>query len=280
MKTGKRKSLTNQTHPILSFFLLLVALIQLFPLYWMFTFSLKSNGEIFGGNTLGLPQNWEWSNYERVFGKANMGQYLVNSGIVTGLTIFFTLLLAAMATYAIVRMKWKLSKAVYTLFLTGMMLSLHAVLLPLFVNLKMLLDTYWALIIPYVAFAMPTAVLLMVGSLEALPKEMEEAAFIDGANIYLIFYRIILPMLAPILSTVAILTFLSSWNEMMLAITFVSSEKFKTITVGINDMVGKYTTKWGLIGAGLTVATMPTLIMFACLSKNVQKSLAMGAVKG
>ncbi len=89
-----------------------------------------------------------------------------------------------MATYAIVRLKWKLSKFVYFIFLTGMMLSIHAVLLPLFVNMKPVLDTYWALIIPYVAFAMPTAILLMVGTLEALPKELEEAAFIDGANIY------------------------------------------------------------------------------------------------
>ncbi len=276
----KRKSFINKTHPLLSAVLCVIALMQLFPLYWMFTFSLKSNAEIFGGNTIGLPLEWAWSNYERVFSKGNMGLYLLNSAVVTTATILFTLLLSAMATYAIVRMKWKLSKSVYVLFLTGMMLSLHAVLLPLFINLKPILNTYWALIIPYVAFSMPTAVLLMVGALEALPREMEEAAFIDGANIYRLFYQIILPMLAPILSTVAILTFLSAWNEMMLAITFVSGEKYKTITVGVNDMVGKYSTKWGLIGAGLSIATLPTLVMFAVLSKNVQKSLAMGAVKG
>ena len=200
--------------------------------------------------------------------------------MVTGLTILFTLILSAMATYAIVRLKWKLSKLVYFIFLTGMMLSIHAVLLPLFVNMKPVLDTYWALIIPYVAFAMPTAILLMVGTLEALPKELGEAAFIDGANIYRVFWQIIMPLLKPILSTVAILTFLSAWNEMMLAIAFVSGEKYKTITVGVNDMVGKYSTKWGLIGAGLTIATIPTLFLYVFLSKNIQKSLAMGAVKG
>lgn len=133
---------------------------------------------------------------------------------------------------------------------------------------------------PYTAFAFPQAVLLMTGALEALPKEMEEAAFIDRASIYRIFYVIILPMLAPILSTVAILTFLSSWNEYMLALVFISSDKLKTVTVGVNDMVGKYSTKWGVIGAGLTVATLPTLLMYAFLSKNITNSLAMGAVKG
>ena len=193
--------------------LLFITVVQLFPLYWMFTFSLKSNREIFGGNIVGLPENWEWANYAKVFEKAHLGRYLFNSTVVTGLTIAFTLILSAMATYAIVRLKWKLSKFVYFIFLTGMMLSIHAVLLPLFVNMKPVLDTYWALIIPYVAFAMPTAILLMVGTLEALPKELEEAAFIDGANIYRVFWQIIMPLLKPILSTVAILTFLSAWNE-------------------------------------------------------------------
>lgn len=276
----KKKSSLNKTGIITTIVLMIITIIQLFPLYWMFTFSLKSNREIFGGNIIGFPENWEWENYLKVFEKAHLGRYLFNSVIVTGFTIVFTLVLSAMATYAIVRLKWKLSKTVYFIFLTGMMLSIHAVLLPLFVNMKPVLDTYWALIIPYVAFAMPTAILLMVGTLESLPKELEEAAFIDGASIYRVFWQIIMPLLKPILSTVAILTFLSAWNEMMLAIAFVSGEKYKTITVGINDMVGKYSTKWGLIGAGLTVATIPTLVLYVFLSKNIQKSLAMGAVKG
>lgn len=278
MKKNKKK--VKKTGIATTILLIAVTMIQLFPLYWMFTFSLKSNKEIFGGNIVGFPENWEWDNYTRVFSKAHLGKYLFNSMVVTGATILFTLVLSAMATYAIVRLIWKLSKVVYFIFLTGMMLSIHAVLLPLFVNMKPLLDTYWALIIPYVAFAMPTAILLMVGTLEALPKELEEAAFIDGANIYRVFWQIIMPLMKPILSTVAILTFLSSWNEMMLAIAFVSGEKYKTITVGVNDMVGKYSTKWGLIGAGLTIATIPTLVLYVFLSKNIQKSLAMGAVKG
>ena len=276
----RRSSKLKRTGTVKTIVLLFITVVQLFPLYWMFTFSLKSNREIFGGNIVGLPENWEWANYAKVFEEAHLGRYLFNSTVVTGLTIAFTLILSAMATYAIVRLKWKLSKFVYFIFLTGMMLSIHAVLLPLFVNMKPVLDTYWALIIPYVAFAMPTAILLMVGTLEALPKELEEAAFIDGANIYRVFWQIIMPLLKPILSTVAILTFLSAWNEMMLAIAFVSGEKYKTITVGVNDMVGKYSTKWGLIGAGLTIATIPTLFLYVFLSKNIQKSLAMGAVKG
>ena len=166
------------------------------------------------------------------------------------------------------------------IFMMGMMLSMHAVLLPLFINLKPLLDTYWSLVLPYVAFNLPLAILILVGTLEQLPRELEEAAFIDGASIYRIFYTIILPLLAPILSTVAILTFLSAWNEMMLAVTFINSDSVKTITVGIMELVGEYSTNWGQLGAGLVIATVPIFIIYIALSDNVQKSLAIGAIKG
>jgi raffinose/stachyose/melibiose transport system permease protein len=265
---------------IMQILLIVFAAMQLFPLYWMITFSLKGNMEIFGGNVLGLPQNWRFDNYTKVVEETRLARYFFNSIVVTGLTIFFTLLFSAMITYGIVRLKWKLSKAVYTLFLVGMMIPIHAVLLPLFLNLDPVLNSYISLVLPYTAFAMPLGILIMVGVLEGLPKELEEAAFIDGASIYKIFFHIILPLLTPALSTVAILTFLSSWNELMLAVTFVSDSRFKTITTGVMELIGKYSTQWGPVGAGLVIATIPTLILYMALSENVQKSLAAGAVKG
>ncbi len=265
---------------IIQIFLIAFAAIQLFPLYWMITFSLKGNMEIFGGNVLGLPETWRFDNYTKVVEETKLVRYFINSIVVTGLTIFFTLLFSAMITYGIVRLKWKLSKAVYTLFLIGMMIPIHAVLLPLFLNLDPVLNSYVSLILPYTAFAMPLGILIMVGVLEGLPKELEEAAFIDGASIYKIFFHIILPLLTPALSTVAILTFLSSWNELMLAVTFISDSRFKTITTGVMELIGKYSTQWGPVGAGLVIATIPTLILYIALSENVQKSLAAGAVKG
>ena len=265
---------------IMQILLIAFAAMQLFPLYWMITFSLKGNMEIFGGNVLGLPQNWRFDNYTKVVEETRLARYFFNSIVVTGLTIFFTLLFSAMITYGIVRLKWKLSKAVYTLFLVGMMIPIHAVLLPLFLNLDPVLNSYISLVLPYTAFAMPLGILIMVGVLEGLPKELEEAAFIDGASIYKIFFLIILPLLTPALSTVAILTFLSSWNELMLAVTFVSDSRFKTITTGVMELIGKYSTQWGPVGAGLVIATIPTLILYMALSENVQKSLAAGAVKG
>lgn len=278
MKKAKEKQ--KHTHPLVIIVLALVALIQLFPLYWMVTLALKNNNEIYGDNLIGLPHSWEWGNFLKAIQKGNIGQYFFNSILVTGVTIVLTLLLASMVTYAVVRLRFKAGKVVYGVFIVGLMLSVQAVLLPLYVMLKPILNTYLALIIPYVAFAMPTAVILLVGALQDLPREIEEAAFIDGANIYRIFFELILPLLAPILSSVGILTYLNSWNELMLAVTFVSGEKYKTLTVGINDLIGKYSTDWGIMGAALTIATLPTVLLFIFLSKNIQKSLTLGAVKG
>lgn len=265
---------------ITQLFLIFVALIQVFPLYWLFTFSLKGNAEIFGGNVAGLPQNWRFSNYGAVFSNVGLLRYLFNSFLIAGLTIICNLMLSLMATYALVRLKWKLSKAVYLLFLIGIMLPMHAVLLPLFLNLRLVLNTYAALVLPYTAFAMPLGILISVGALESLPKELEEAAFMDGASIYRIFFSVIAPLMSPIMATLAILTFLSSWNELMLAVTFISKPYMKTITTGILELVGRYTTRWGEVGAGLTVAAIPTLLVYIALSQNVQKSLAAGAIKG
>ena len=255
-------------------------MIQLFPLYWLFTFSLKNNKEIFGGNIAGLPQQWQWENYVKIFTQAHIYRYMLNSLFVAAVTIVLTLLLASMASYALTRLKWKLSNPVYLLFLTGMMLSMQAVLLPLYRNLKPIRDTLWSLIVPYTAFNLPMAILLISGTLRSIPKEMEEAAFIDGASVYRLFFQIIQPLLRPIMATVAILNFLDAWNELMFAQTFMNNERNFTITVGVNNLIGRYSTKWGMIGAGLAVATIPTLVLYAFLSRNIQESLAMGAVKG
>jgi raffinose/stachyose/melibiose transport system permease protein len=276
----KHKIKITPVRLVIYIFLAFWTVIQIFPLYWLVTFSLKSNAEIFGGNIIGLPSEFQWKNYLTVFTQAHIYRYMVNSLLVAGMTIILTLLLSSMASYAIVRLKWKLSGVVNIIFLIGMMLSIQAVLLPLYMNLKPIRDTLWSLIIPYTAFNLPMAILLISGTLKTIPKEMEEAAFIDGANLYRIFFRIILPLLKPILSTVAILNFLDSWNELMFAQTFINSDKWMTITIGVNNMIGRYSTKWGLIGAGLTVTTIPTLLLYAFLSKNIQESLAMGAVKG
>ncbi len=277
----KRKTITPKK-VILHIFLLFYAVIQIFPLYWLFTFSLKDNNEIFGGNVIGLPKNWRFENYYHAFFQADVIKYTRNSLIVTAATILITLILAAASAYAIERMKWKASEGVMKFILLGMMVPIHAALLPLFIVLSRLhmLNSYWALIIPYVAFGLPMAVYLFTSFFASIPRELEEAGAIDGCNIYQIFFLVIAPLIKPAMATVSIFTFISSWNELMFAVTFISKSDYKTLTVGIMSMVGAYTTKWGDIGAGLMIATIPTIIIYLFLSEQVQKSLVAGAVKG
>lgn len=276
------RTMKNVKSGVLHICLMAIAFMQVFPLFWLFGFSLKDNSEIFGGNIAGLPQNWRFSNYVSAFNQANVLQYLLNSILVTAATIVITILFAATASYAIQRMIWKGRGAAMKGILVGMMVPIHAVLLPLFLVLsKMkLLNTYWALIIPYVAFGLPLAVYLFSSFMVSIPKEMEEAAAIDGCDIYKLFFRVMLPLIRPAIATVSIFTFISSWNGLMFAVTFINKQQYKTLTVGIMSMVGAYTTKWGEIGAGLMIATVPTVVIYLLLSDQVQNSLVAGAVKG
>jgi raffinose/stachyose/melibiose transport system permease protein len=163
---------------IIHVMLALFAAIQIFPLIWLLLFSLKENLDIFSGNVVGLPQRFIWQNYSQALFSGKVGLYFMNSVMVTTITIIGSGLLSAMAAYGISRMKWKLSKAALTVFLLGMMVPIHAALLPLFIILRdcKLLNTYWALIIPYVAFAMPMAILILTSFLQSVPRELEEAA--------------------------------------------------------------------------------------------------------
>jgi raffinose/stachyose/melibiose transport system permease protein len=142
------------------------------------------------------------------------------------------------------------------------------------------LDTPLALIIPYTAFGVPMAIMIISGFIDSIPRELEESACIDGASIYRTVFSIIIPMLKPAIVTVAIFTFIQYWNELLFAQVFISSENFKTLTAGIQGMYGQYQTDWGSIGAALMIATLPTLIIYTCMSGQVQKSFIAGAVKG
>ena len=262
--------------------LMIWAAVQIFPLYWMIGFSLKDNAEIFGGNVIGLPAKWLFSNYTTALGSAMVGRYLLNSVIVTAASIALTLLLSLTSTYALNRMRWKGREAMRFVFMLGLMIPMHAALVPLYTMFSRfgLTNTYWSLILPYTAYAVPMGVMMMTGFIGNIPHDMEEAACIDGCGIYGIVFRIMLPMMLPALATVAIFTFLQCWNELMLSYTFCSKDAVRTLTSGIQNMYGQYTTDWGPIGAALVIATVPTLIIYLCMSNQVQKSLIAGAVKG
>ncbi|MBR2796838.1 MAG: carbohydrate ABC transporter permease [Clostridia bacterium] len=268
---------------ILSYIVLVLwAFISIFPVYWMLTFSLKTNEEIFGENVIGLPKYWVWENYTRAMNTGNMPLYFLNSVIVAVSTIVITLLASVMATYAITRLDWKGRKSMNKFFMLGLTIPIHASIVPLYTTLAKIkmLNSYFALIIPYSAFSLAMGILISIGFMGDIPYDLDEACFLDGCGVWGTFVRVIAPLMMPAVATVGIYTFLQCWNELMFANVFISKDSLKTLPVGVQALSGQYTTDWGPIGAALSIATIPTLLVYVFLSKQIQDSFIAGAVKG
>lgn len=262
--------------------LILVAVIQLFPLVWLVDFSLGSSNEMFTNGLLIIPEKIRWDNYVKAFVDGNFMHYLKNSVLINTLAVALVVIISIMAAFACQRMKWKLSGLVSTLLVMGMMIPIHATLLP---NYKIyselnLTDTIWALLIPYVAFSLPQGMFLMTGFIQSVPKELEEAAVMDGCGIYRIVFQIITPLLKPSIATVAIMTFLNNWNEFMMASTYLSTPTWKTLPFSVLEFTGEYSSNYAVQFAVMALTAAPAVIVYVFLNKHITKGVAMGAVKG
>ena len=260
------------------------AVVQLYPLVWLVLSSFKDNVEITGGNVVGLPELWRRANYRYIMTATSLGANFLNSAIYSVATVVFSGTPAAMASYAITRMKWKGSKLVLGLFMTGLMIPVHATLLPVFLMLKTtkLLNTYWALIIPYTANALPGTLFIMTGFFGAIPRELEEAGVkIDGWSIYSVFLKIIMPLMKPALVTTAVFTFLATWNELMFANTMVNKSRpldhHRGHQFPSRSAFLRIRRDLRRADARDDPAHRPLYILF---SDQVQKSMISGAVKG
>ena len=275
---GKKFTKETLVYLLLAFW----ALINLFPVYWMFTFSLKSNNEIFGDNVIGLPKEWLWSNYSKALQVGNIGRYFLNSVIIAVVTIALVMAVALMATFALTRFMWKGRKMMNDFFMLGLTIPIHASIVPIYVALSKLhmLSTYSSLIIPYAVFSLAMAILICTGFMQEIPIELDEAACIDGCGTWRIFFKIIVPLMKPAVATVSIYTFLQCWNELMFANIFVSDKAHKTLPVGVQALSGQYLTEWGPVGAAMVLATFPMLVFYIFFSKKIQDSFIAGAVKG
>lgn len=258
------------------------AVLQLLPLLWLLLFSLKNNQEIFNLSPFALPKTLHWSNYSTVWEQGSIGRYFFNSLWITVASVVLTILLANFVTFAMTRMKWKLSGIVLGLFMIGMMIPVHSTLIPLFSLFKKvhLTDSQLSIVLSYIAFNLPLTIMILIGFYMALPKEVEEASIMDGCSVNRMFFRIILPMTASVSVTAAIINMIYNWNEFIFVNTFLSDDAKKTLTVGIQNFVGQYTTNWGAIGATLMISILPILVIFFVLSNRIVEGIAAGSVKG
>ncbi|HEY3146799.1 MAG TPA: carbohydrate ABC transporter permease [Dongiaceae bacterium] len=257
----------------------LMTVVSVYPLLWMTLNSLKSSYEIFG-NAWGLPEEWNWGNFAAAW---NFGiqQYLISSVIVTVTSVVLVVFLSALSAYALVALKFRFKSLLYMAILGGSILPPEVSLFPLFKTLNMLgiYNTYWALILPYIAFGLPFTTFLIRAYMVKIPYELSEAAIMDGAKPFWIFWHVYLPLSRPILASAALIEGMRVWNEFIFALTFVESESVKTITIGVMGFANALRADWAVLMAGLVISVLPVLLAFLTLQRQFIGGLTQGAVK-
>jgi raffinose/stachyose/melibiose transport system permease protein len=251
----------------------------IFPFIWVLISSVKTNAEIYS-SPFALPKVWQFGNYLKAWTSGNIGVNFFNSFYITAIAVTLVLLFGAMASYILARVYPSL--ALYTLFALGIMIPAQTILIPTFSILKELnlVNNHVGLILMYVVSNLSLTIFILVSFMKTLPKELEEAAIVDGADRYRIFFSIILPLSAPGLATVGILALLSCWNEYLFAYVLISSPDLKTLTQGIYGMKGEYMTDYGPMTAGLTITMIPVIILYMLFQEKVVAGMTAGAVKG
>jgi raffinose/stachyose/melibiose transport system permease protein len=262
--------------------LFIIAAIQIFPLIWLLNFSVASSTEMFTQGILIKPERLRWDNYYKAFTDGHFMLYFRNSILVNALSVLLVLVISVMAAFACTRMRWRFASLVRNFLLLGMMIPIHATILPNYIiyNGVHLTDTLWAILIPYVAFSLPQGLFLTSGYMESIPREIEEAAIIDGCGIFRLIAVIITPMLQVSLVTVSIMTFLNNWNEFIMAMTFLSSRTWKTLPFSILEFTGQYRSDYAVQFAVMALTAAPAVLIYIILNKHITKGVALGAVKG
>jgi raffinose/stachyose/melibiose transport system permease protein len=261
--------------------LTIYALLTLYPLIWLFISSFKSNQDFYG-KPFALPSVWQFENFTRAWKIAGIGTALTNSVIVTFASMALTLFLGTLAAYILSRLQFKLKGPIMALFVLGMLIPIHSTLVPLFIMMKkmMILDTHWALILPYTAFELPVAIFVVAAYLTSVPKEVEEAAMIDGNGYWGIFFRVIFPLSVPAMATVAILAFLRFWNDFAFALVFINKQALKTLPLSLSIFSDGFGTDYSLTMAAMTIAVIPTIVIYLIFQEQIMKGMVAGAVKG
>lgn len=275
---GKRVSLA-----VILLYICLIALVIVYlaPLIWMVSVSLKTNAEVFA-SPFALPEILQWENYTFAWTKGYLGRAMLNSFVVCGISLVASLFFGAMAAFAIARMQWKLSGTIMTYFMVGMMIPVHCVLIPLFVRFSGwgLTDSLVGLIFPYVTFSLPMTIFLMTGFFKSMPGELFEAASMDGGTIFDCFFRVALPLAKTGLSVAGMMSFVGNWNELLLAMVFISDTTKKTLPVTLTYFVGPYSTNYVQMFAAVIIAIAPTILVYCLFSNQIVEGLTAGAVKG
>ncbi len=260
--------------------LILYAILVIFPLGNMILLSFKSLGGIVG-HPLRWPSHWYVSNYEEAWQEGNLLDYLLNTTFVAMISVTVISFLSSMAAYAIARFHFRGNQFIYLMFLAGLALPIQMIAIPLFILMRQLdlLDHLASVTIVYIASGLSFSVFLLVNFIRNIPRELEEAALVDGASYWQIYWHVVLPLIRPSLSTVAILNFIAAWNNFFFPLILLTNPSRMTVAVGVMFFVGQYATQWNLLLPALVIVTLPTMLAFIVVSRQFIRNIMGGAIK-
>ena len=263
-------------------FLIVWAILVIFPLAWMVMTAFKTDQEIFF-SPWALPAVPQLDNFVRAWTQASIGKYFVNSLIVVVGSLTLTLLFSSMAAYVLARYEFPGSRIVYYGFLIGLMFPIFLALVPLFFVVRdlRLLSTYHGLILVYTAYSLPFSIFFLTAFFRTLPSEVAEAALVDGASHYTIFFRVMLPMARPGLISIGIFNFLGQWNQFILPLVLVPDRERYVLSQGLAFLAIQqgYQNDWSALFAGLTITMLPVIVVYIVFQRRLEQGLTAGALK-
>ncbi|MBN1412073.1 MAG: carbohydrate ABC transporter permease [Spirochaetales bacterium] len=281
-KTDLQKNLTSIGIKIIFYVIFFTfTILTILPLVWLFYSSFKPKAEIVM-NPLALPKNFIITNYIQAWTIGKLGLYTINSLFYTSVSTIVSIVFAMGASFAFAKLRYKITVFFYNLFLMGLLISIHSILVPLFLaeTWVHLQDTHLGILIPYIALALPVAIYLGTEYIKGIPDSLIESSRMDGAGYFRIFAEIVFPMCMPVVMTVAILTILGCWNEFILVFILTSSESTRSLPVGIYAFSGPLAIEYGLQFAALVIGAAPMILFYAFFNRQITKGFAAGAIKG
>lgn len=275
-----RSPLARLWRGVLYVLLIAGAAFMVFPFVWMLSTAFSSDRALLVPPPQLIPSPIELGNFGRISEAFPLWRFLLNSMVVAVVSTLLAVLTSAMAAYAFARLWFRGRDALFLVYLATLMIPLQVTIVPLFVEMRFLgqIDSYGGLILPSIASAFGT--FLIRQAFLALPRDLEEAAFIDGAGHWTVFRRICVPLSLPALATFGVFAFMASWNSFLWPLVIVNSQELMTLPVGLSQLQGRYSTAWNLLMAGSTVAVVPILLVFVVAQRYVVRGVAMTGLKG